>query len=151
MDRKPDDRDRELLRVLQEDFPLSSRPFLDAAIRLGWDEQDVLSRLEKLTASGTVRKVGAVLSPKKMGYVSVLAAVDLPDEKVDEVSEIINSYSGVTHNYLREGHPNLWFTLTEPDGATLEKHLGEIEERTGYPIIKLPATKVFKIGVKLDI
>ena len=55
-----------------------------------------------------------------MGYVSLLAAVDVPDERVDPVAEIINSYRGVTHNYVREARPNIWFTMTEPDTSAPE-------------------------------
>ncbi|MFQ5883961.1 MAG: hypothetical protein ACE5IO_02555, partial [Thermoplasmata archaeon] len=36
MDRKLDRRDRELLRTLQDDFPISRRPFRAVAERLDW-------------------------------------------------------------------------------------------------------------------
>jgi hypothetical protein len=57
----------------------------------------------------------------------------------------------VTHNYLREGKPNLWFTLTEPDPETLDENLKRIEKEIGFPLLRLPMTKKYKIGVKLDI
>jgi DNA-binding Lrp family transcriptional regulator len=146
-----DPMDSELLRALQEDFPLTERPFAAIAERLDWTEKDVVSRIEVLTESGIVRKLGAVLNPRKMGYVSVLAAMDVPDERLAESVSVINEYSSVTHNYQREGNPNLWFTMTEPDAETLEKHLAEIEGSIGLPTIRMPVTKMFKIGVKLDI
>jgi DNA-binding Lrp family transcriptional regulator len=143
--------DSELLRALQENFPLTERPFAEIAERLGWTERDVISRTVTLTGSGIVRKLGAVLNPRKMGYVSVLAAMDVPDERLAESVSVINAYDSVTHNYHREGNPNLWFTMTEPDAETLEEHLAEIEESIGLPTIRMPVTKMFKIGVKLDI
>jgi DNA-binding Lrp family transcriptional regulator len=146
-----DDRDRELLRVLQEGLPLTNRPYREVADDLGWTEDEVLSRLDAMFSSGTLRKFGAVLSPKKIGYVSTLAAVDVPAEEILETAGKINSFTGVTHNYLREGTPNIWFTLTEKDEATLECNLGKIEELIGRKVMKLPATQTFKIGVKLDI
>ena len=86
-----------------------------------------------------------------MGYVSLLAAADIPDDRIEEVTNIINGYSGVTHNYLREGNPNIWFTMTEPDARTLEDNLLEIEERIGAGLVRMPVTKMFKIGVRIDV
>ncbi|MEE9115491.1 MAG: AsnC family transcriptional regulator [Thermoplasmata archaeon] len=151
MNSELDPKDSELLRALQEDFPLTERPFAEIAERMGWTEEEVISGIKILTDSGVIRKLGAVLNPRKMGYVSVLAAVDVPDERLDETAAVINGYDSVTHNYQREGDPNLWFTMTEPDSETLEKHLVEIEKSTGLPVIRMPVTKMFKIGVKLDI
>ncbi len=98
-----------------------------------------------------IRKLGAIIDPKKVGYVSILAAIDIAEEKVEETGTIINEYPGVTHNYLREGHPNIWFTITESNTESLEKNLFEIEKRTGTNIIRMPVIREFKIGVKLDI
>ena len=78
-------------------------------------------------------------------------AVDVADERVDPVAEIINSYRGVTHNYVREARPNIWFTMTEPDQQSLDSNLAEIERRIDAEIIRLPMTRLFKIGVKLDV
>lgn len=146
-----DYRDRELLKALQEDFPLSSTPFREVAEILGWTEEDVLFRIESLIKADIIRKFGAVLAPKKMGYVSLLAAADIPGDNIDEAATVINAYQGVTHNYLREGNPNIWFTMTEPDSRILENNLAEIEEKLGTKLIRMPMTRMFKIGVKIDV
>ncbi len=146
-----DDIDRELLEALQEDFPLSSTPFREVAEILGRTEEDVLFRIESLISAGILRKFGAVLAPKKMGYVSLLAAADIPPDKIDEAATVINAYRGVTHNYLREGNPNIWFTMTEPDPRTLENNLAEIEEKLGTKLFRMPVTRMFKIGVRIDV
>ena len=118
---------------------------------MGWDEDEVISRFRDLIDSGHIRKFGAVLAPKNLGYVSLLAAMDVPDDRIDQAAEIINSFSGVTHNYVRDTNPNVWFTMTEADGSTLDANLRRIEELVGSPVIRLPMTRLFKIGVKLDI
>jgi DNA-binding Lrp family transcriptional regulator len=146
-----DDRDREMLAALQEGVPLTSRPFAIIADLLDWTEQEVLERLDHLIASGHVRKVGAVINSKRLGAASTLAAVDVPEDRIDHVAAIINEYPGVTHNYLREGHPNMWFTLTERDIGTLEANLATMETDIGATILRMPATRVFKIGVKYDL
>ena len=146
-----DDRDREMLAALQEGLPITSRPFAVLAEVLDWSEEKVLERLEVLVGSGLVRKVGAVLDSKRIGAVSTLAAVDVPEDRVGEVADLINSYHGVTHNYLREGHPNIWFTMTERDADTLRSNLDEIERDVGAEVLRMPATRMFKIGVKYDL
>jgi DNA-binding Lrp family transcriptional regulator len=149
-----DQADRELLRILQHDFPIVPQPYKELAERLGWDEDTVISKMDTLIKNGIIRKFGAKISPRNMGFISTLAAMTIPESQMDFTVKIINSYNGVTHNYLRdvdEGNPNLWFTLTEPDDETLNAHLKQIEEKTGNPVIRLPATKIFKIGVKLDV
>ncbi|MHA2031397.1 MAG: siroheme decarboxylase subunit alpha [Candidatus Kariarchaeaceae archaeon] len=139
------------MNLMQNYFPLSKHPYQDIAEKLNIDREEVISRLTKLYDSGIIRKVGAILSARDIGFVSTLAAVSVPDEKVSKVAEIINKYQGVTHNYLREGSPNIWFTLTEPTQEILEKRLNEIESKINHKIIKMPAKKIFKIGVKFDI
>lgn len=136
---------------MQNYFPLSSTPYQDIAKKIGIDRDEVIGRLKKLYECGIIRKVGAILSASKMGFVSTLAAVSVSNEKLDEVSKIINRYSGVTHNYLREGSPNIWFTLTEPNQKILDQHLNDIERKINNKIIRMPAKKIFKIGVKFDI
>ncbi|MCK5415171.1 MAG: AsnC family transcriptional regulator [Thermoplasmata archaeon] len=146
-----DERDREMLAILQDGLPLTSRPFAVIADLLDWSEEEVLERLDRLVTSGHVRKVGAVINSKRIGAVSTLAAVDVPEDRIDEAASIINAYPGVTHNYLREGHPNMWFTLTERGPELLEANLARIETDIGADIIRMPATRMFKIGVKYDL
>jgi len=145
-----EEKDKELLRTIQKNFPLTLRPFKEVAERLDITEDEVISRLKTLMDTGFIRKIGAVLSPKKLGYHSILAAVDLPEEDAEKAAFIINKYGSVTHNYFRDGHPNLWFTLIEPDAESLDLHLQEIEDTIGAQIMRMPVTKMFKIGVKLD-
>ncbi len=143
--------DRKLLTLLQKEFPLTQRPYYEIAKKLNIPEEEVISRLQYLIKSNIIRKFGAILNARKIGYVSTLAAIDSKDEEIEKIAAIINTYEGVTHNYQREGHPNIWFTLTEPNTELLEKHLSEIEEKTKTKIIKMPMTQVYKIGVKLAI
>ncbi len=143
--------DKKLLTLLQKEFPLTQRPYYEIAKKLNIPEEEVISRLQNLVKSNIIRKFGAIINARKIGYVSTLAAIDSKEEEIEKIAAIINTYDGVTHNYQREGHPNIWFTLTDPNTELLEKHLSEIEEKTKTKIIKMPMTQVYKIGVKLVI
>lgn len=146
-----DEKNKDLLRILQKEFPISERPYLEIAKKLNITEDEVISRIESLIDSSILRKFGAIINVKKIGYVSILGAIDVIEENIEETAKIINKYPGVTHNYLREGHPNIWFTLIEPNKEILEKNLAKIEEKVGTKIIKMPVKQMFKIGVKLVI
>ncbi|MFX1479604.1 MAG: AsnC family transcriptional regulator [Promethearchaeota archaeon] len=143
--------DKKLVNLMQNDFPLSRTPYQDIAKKIGIDRDEVITRLIKLYESDIIRKIGAILSARKIGYITTLAAVSVSKEQLDKVANIINSYDGVTHNYLREGMPNIWFTLTEPNQKILDKHLRDIERKINNKIIRMPAKKIFKIGVKFAI
>lgn len=140
--------DIELLNLIQNNFPITSRPYKSIADRLGISEQDVLSRVRKLKDEEKIRKIGATFNSKQLGYKSTLCALTVPHNRLDEVTEIINSYDGVTHNYVRQHKYNVWFTLIAPSIESLQDTLAEISSRIGiYEIMDLSAQKVFKIKV----
>jgi len=42
-----DDIDRDILNAIQDDLPLSHRPFAEVAARIGVEEQDLLARITR--------------------------------------------------------------------------------------------------------
>ncbi len=143
-----DNIDKKLLDIVQGKFPLVAKPYGEMAALLEISEADVLSRLEKLKDDGIIRRIGAIFESKKLGYSSTLCAIKVPDERVDEVAGIISEYIGVTHNYLREHHYNVWFTITARSQQELQKIMAEIREKSGIQdLIDLPTVRMFKIRV----
>ncbi len=148
--------DRKLLDRLQEGLPLVSRPFEAVARELGTNESAVLERLRELAARGLLRRLGPVIDPKKVGRVGTLAAMAVPEERMEEVAQIVSAWDGVSHNYLREplrGHCpyNLWFTLSAESPEALEEAIAEIERKTGLAVIRFPTRRMFKIGVRFNL
>ncbi|MFW9875711.1 MAG: Lrp/AsnC family transcriptional regulator [Candidatus Thorarchaeota archaeon] len=146
-----DDKDKALMNVMQNFFPISKDPYREIGNKIGLKRKVVISRLEKLYDMGLIRKVGAIVSARNIGFISMLAAVSVPEDEIEKAAKIISSYRGVTHNYLRTGRPNVWFTLTEPNKELLDQHLNEIENKINSKVIRLPSQKLYKIGVKFDI
>lgn len=147
-----DNLDRELLNVIQSDFPITKEPYKDLAKTLGTTEEEILDRLIRLTANGTIRRLGGIFDSRKLGYTGTLCAMKVPQDRIDFVAGIINGYPGVTHNYLRNHSYNMWFTLLVPNQKEIEKILDEIRTITGIrEIISLPAAKLFKIKVNFDL
>jgi len=65
---------------------------------------------------------------------------------------VVNSYPGVTHNYLRNHDYTIWFTFIARDMDYIEDALKKISDETGATEIRnLPAVKTFKIKVDFEI
>ena len=146
-----DEVDKKILNAIQIDFPLVKRPFLELGKTLGLPEEEVLLRIERLKREGAIRRIGPVISTKKTGGVSSLLAVKVPDERVDEVANMINEYEEVSHNYLRPSNYNIWFTVSAESEERLHEIINDVAEKTGCPVINLPTKRLFKIGVKFNI
>ncbi len=147
-----DDMDKAILNLIQSDFPITPRPYLVIAERLGFSENDVIKRLGRLKKKGIIRRIGGNFVPEKLGFVSTLCAARVPKNKIQSFAVAVNRYPGVTHNYQRDNKYNVWFTFIAPSMKEIEENLKNISQQTGIKeIINLPATKVFKIKAHFDL
>ncbi len=150
---KPDEVDQRLLNELQAGIVLERRPYLDIAERVGISEDEVLRRMQVLKDAQIIRQVSAIFDTRALGYESTLVAASYPDDRLFEAAEIINGHPGVSHNYRRTHHFNMWFTLAvEPDARlSLEDTLEILARETGATSMRiLPTLTLYKINVQLD-
>ena len=138
--------ERALLDDFQRDLPLVPRPFAEIARRLGTDEATVLEILARLQAEGVISRVGAVVAPHRAGW-STLAAMRVPEARLDDVAALVNSFKEVNHNYEREHAFNLWFVVTAASRAQGEAVLRAIEAATGIAVMSLPLEEAFRIDL----
>jgi DNA-binding Lrp family transcriptional regulator len=147
-----DHMDRAILNLIQSNFPITPRPYLAIAQRLGFSENDVIKRLDRLKKRGIIRRIGGNFVPEKLGFVSTLCAARVPEDKIQSFAKAVNRYPGVTHNYQRDNKYNVWFTFIAPSMKEIEENLENISRKTGIKeIINLPATKVFKIRAHFNL
>lgn len=139
--------DRRLLNIIQSDFPLEGRPYARLASELDISEAEAFDRVRALRASGFIRRLGANFQSSRLGFVSTLCAMSVPPDRLAAVTELLNSCAGVTHNYERAHHYNIWFTLISPSRAEAARILADLEHKSGLSILNLPATHFFKIRV----
>ena len=135
-----------LLNEYQHNFPVTSTPYADIAERLGVDEQTILDLLKELDEKSILSRVGPVFRPNRIG-VSTLAAMAVPEHKLETIADIISSYPAVNHNYEREHHFNLWFVITAENKSILDKTLEDMEEKTDIRIMSLPMEKDYHIDL----
>ena len=150
----PDETDLALLDALQDDLPLVPRPWEAIAGRLNIPESELLLRLERLHLAGIVRGVSPILESRPMGLnASTLVAMHVPMDRLNEVAAIISSYPEVSHNFQRDHHYSLWFTLSARDEESIRHVLDEILQETGIPptdVLDLPTVKKIKIDVRFS-
>ena len=147
-----DDTDKNILREIQSNFPITSRPYHELGKRLNLSEAEVIRRVRGLKEERVIRRIGGNFHSNRLDFKSTLCAAKVPAEKLTHFVEVVNRYPGVTHNYLRKNTYNIWFTLIAQDMASIDKALKEISEQTGITeILNLPAVKTFKIKVDFKV
>lgn len=140
--------DMKLINLVQEDFPLTTRPFCMIGNELGISEVEVIERLQQLKEDGYIRRIGGFFDSKSLGYMSTLCAMKVEEARIEAVADIINSYAGVTHNYIRDNEINMWFTLTAESKERLNNIIEEIKNKTNINnILVLNSTKTHKVKV----
>jgi DNA-binding Lrp family transcriptional regulator len=147
-----DEIDKKILNILQKEFPLVEQPFRVVAKKCGISEEETLSRIQKMKDEGIIRRIGAVFDGNKLGRVSTLCAVLVPEEKIDSFVKIVNANKNVTHNYRRNNEYNIWFTVSAATAEELEAFLTEVKEKTGVTDIQdMRAVRTFKINASFDV
>lgn len=142
--------ERRLLNDYQRGFPLVSRPYGLIGETLQVGEACVMERLRSLQAMGTISRIGPVFSPGAIGC-SLLAALAVPAERLEEVAGWISTFPEVNHNYAREHHFNLWFVVTAPDQDSLQTLLDSFRDQTGCELLALPLIEQFHIDLGFDL
>lgn len=143
--------DKKILNIMQTDFPISSRPFLDIANKISASESEVIERIINLKKTKVIRQISAIFDSHNIGYKSTLAAFKVDKDLVESAAEVINSHSGVSHNYLRNNEYNIWFTITLPSELDLKHEIDFLGKASGASdCLILPTLKLFKIGVNFD-
>lgn len=137
-----------LIKLYQRDFPLSRNPYEEMARATGASAEEVQQTLAELAEKGLISRIGPVFGTHKVGY-SFLAAMKCPEERIEEVAEMINTFDEVNHNYLRENELNLWFVMTGPDADHLDSAVKSLEEKSGLSVHRFPMVRPFKIDLTL--
>ncbi len=147
-----DDTDRAIVNEIQSNFPITQRPYHEIGKLFNLSESEVLERVKRLKGEEVIRRIGGNFNSKRLNFTSTLCTAKVPEDKVDRFVQVVNSYPGVTHNYLRNHDYNVWFTFIAPRMSDIDMALNEISEVTGVgQILNLPAVRLFKIKVDFEV
>jgi DNA-binding Lrp family transcriptional regulator len=149
-----DELDCRILEALQNDFPLSEKPYEIIANRLQIPCDQLWDRTQRLIAEGVIRRIGASLDSRKLGFCSTLAAVCCKADIVEQAAEIIGRFHEVTHSYLRNDNFNIWFTIIATDKEKIEHILEHIRislSLESSQVLNLPIKHLFKLNARFNV
>jgi len=126
-------RQKKLVRALQDGLAVEREPFKSPAERAGWTVAEVLRQIEAWLASGVLRRFGAVVGHRRLGYrANGMAVFRVADGRADEAGRILTARTEITHCYRRPPLPDFPFTLyamihgrTEDEVSALASRLAE--------------------------
>ena len=142
---------KQLLKTIQLQVPLHKRPFNTIAEALNAHESEVLEALASFKEQGVIRSIAGIFNAKKLGYQSNLVAFDVPQSATYKAVSVINSLPGVSHNYLREGDYNIWFTLALPQEINFYDYVKELAQEVGATNYNIFTVKTMvKLSARFD-
>jgi len=141
-----DELDRKIILATQEGLPIDPQPYHRVAEALGIEPEQVMERMQRMLASGVIRRIGAVPNHYRLGYRgNGMSVWDVPDEKVAEIGARLGALDFVSHCYQRPRHLpdwpyNLFIMVHGLDRATVERkveHLAGLlgEDDRGHEIL----------------
>ena len=146
-----DGRDARLIERLHGELPLTDHPFADVGVELGMGEDEVLDRLQRLFALGVLTRFGPLIQIERAGGCFVLAALEVPSGRFDEVAAIVNALPEVAHNYRREHALNMWFVVAGETAALCNAALERIARESGLPVHAFPKEREYFVELKLPV
>lgn len=143
--------DRAIVNALQGGFPISERPYADAARTLGLDEAQLIERLASLRARGAISRFGPLWNSEEMGGAVCLAAMAVPPARFEEVTRQVNAHPEIAHNYERDHALNMWFVLSSLDASRIRAVAAAIEAETGLEVLLMPKQDEYFVGFRVEV
>ncbi len=154
--------DRHLINTLQKGLPICEHPFAAIAQQLSsleqgdslehinsqvYSEQQVIDSLNNLLDQGILTRFGPMFDAACLGGAFTLAAIDVPAERFDEVTEIVNSFEQVAHNFERDHQLNMWFVVGTESQQEISQVITSIEQQSGLKVLNVPKLEEFYVGL----
>lgn len=141
---------RRIINNLQGGFPVTASPYRDIAFKIGITEDELLWRLEVMKTDQIYSRFGPLYNAEALGGAVTLAALKVPDDDFERVTELVNAHDEVAHNYRRSPSPlNMWFVLSTESKEEIGSVLEEIAQETGLKVYNMPKQKEYFLELKL--
>ena len=93
----------EFLKILEQDLPLTARPFHGYAEALRISEEELLSKIKAVKNEGIIRRYGGILAHRKAGFTwNAMVVSDIPLDEISKLADQIIEKEYVSHCYQRE-------------------------------------------------
>jgi len=143
--------ERDFINNFQGNFPLEERPFESIATQLNCSEDELIETVKNLKEQKLLSRFGPLYDAARIGGGLTLAAINVPEDRYEVITELVNTYPEVAHNYRREHELNMWFVLATETPVELAQVLSSIEKATGLTVYNFPKQQEFYIGLWLHL
>lgn len=107
--------------------------------------------LKKLKKEQLISRFGPLYDAARIGGGLTLAAMYVPEDSYEQVTETVNGYLEVAHNYRRQHELNMWFVLATERPEQVDAVIASIEQATGLKVYNFPKQQEFYIGLWLHL
>ncbi|MFK5984222.1 MAG: Lrp/AsnC family transcriptional regulator [Pseudomonadota bacterium] len=139
--------DKQLINSLQGGFPICDNPYQLVANELGISETDLISRLGRLRRDRILSRFGPMYDIQKLGGAFSLCTMRVAEKDFTKITELVNSYPEVAHNYKRNHEFNMWFVLATETPEQIQQCCDRISEESGIKVYNMPKLKEFFVGL----
>ncbi len=129
--------DKLIIEKTQSGLPITSKPYHAIAEELDLEPDEVMQRIKNLCNLEVIRRIGVVPNHYKLGYkANGMTVWDVPDEKINDLGNIIGALNFVSHcyhrpRYLPDWPYNLYAMVHAHDKETTDKYINEIAALLG--------------------
>ncbi len=149
-DKNISEEDKAAIRVLQEDVPLTPRPFDLWGEQAGMSYNELIDRAYDFQRRKIMRRFSAVLYHRKAGFrANAMGVWRVPEERVEDAGNMFAQYQAVSHCYQRpvyEDWPYALFSMVH--GRSVEECeavLNAMSEESGLTdYVSLYSTREYK-------
>ena len=121
------ERDKALIRAVQDDMPLVEEPFKALAEQAGITEDELFAWLNEMQGMNYLRRIAAILRHQKAGFTdNGMITWKVPEDKVDEAGRIAAAYPTVSHCYRRPVYPDWQYNFFSMVHARSRENAEEI-------------------------
>jgi DNA-binding Lrp family transcriptional regulator/nitrite reductase/ring-hydroxylating ferredoxin subunit len=136
------ERDKQLIRVTQDDMPLVEQPFKLLAEQAGITEDELFAWFEDMQQQNYLRRIAAILRHQKAGFTdNGMITWKVPEDKVDEAGRIAASYATVSHCYRRPVYPDWQYNFFSMVHARSRDNAEEIGRQIAAELEPLGVTE----------
>ena len=141
------------IRALQRDLPLIEEPFHNIAEKYGegLTQNELFEMARDFQARGVMRRYSAVLRHRSAGFsANAMGVWVIPDERMEEIGNMMAEYAAVSHCYQRPAYPPDWpfnmFSMVHGRSVEeCESVLDDISRKAGISdYAKLYSTREYK-------
>jgi DNA-binding Lrp family transcriptional regulator len=122
--------EKKIIAFLQDDMPITERPYLEISKQLDIPEEKLLYILKDLRRRGIIRRFGATIRHQKSGFeANAMVAWQVDEDRIDAVGKKMAALKAVTHCYRRNPTQDWPYNLYTMIHAKDEKSCREIARK----------------------